>query len=75
MTTMHLSMFYSLIADTDKEDKNGKTSPIDKTKKKEKEKISRYGSFYLRLGAIGKVTSSFMQPYGCFKLLFFKHRV
>lgn len=49
--------FYSLIADTDKEEKNGKSTQGDKTKKKEKDKISRYGSFYLRLGAIGKLMS------------------
>ncbi|XP_026747056.1 proton channel OtopLc-like [Trichoplusia ni] len=33
-----------------KEDKNGKTTPADKHKPKEN--ISRYGSFYLRLGGI-----------------------
>lgn len=38
-----------------KEDKNGKTTPSEKNK--QKEIISRYGSFYLRLGAIGNKLS------------------
>lgn len=70
MTHVHHSNkknIYSLIADTDREEKNGKSTPGDKTKKKEKDKISRYGSFYLRLGAIGKVTSQFMPLSDCFK--------
>ncbi|CAH0759135.1 unnamed protein product [Diatraea saccharalis] len=37
--------------DPEKEDKNGKTSPTEKIKSKEPN-LSRYGSFYLRLGAI-----------------------
>lgn len=36
-----------------KEDRNGKTTPGDKPKPKEN--ISRYGSFYLRLGGIGDI--------------------
>lgn len=50
-------LLYSFVGETDREEKNGKSTPGGKTKKKEKDKISRYGSFYLRLGAIGKVTS------------------
>ncbi|XP_026326633.1 proton channel OtopLc-like isoform X2 [Hyposmocoma kahamanoa] len=47
-----VSMIIHEFADTDREEKNGKSTPGDKTKKNEKDKISRYGSFYLRLGAI-----------------------
>lgn len=36
---------------------NGKTTPIEKLKKKET--LSRYGSFYLRLGAIGNSSDIF----------------
>lgn len=54
-----LNIFNEFIArfseQTDKEDKNGtgtgKATPIEKIKRKEI--IARYGSFYLRLGAIG----------------------
>lgn len=40
-------------SEKDEKDKNDKTTPADKLK--QKENISRYGSFYLRLGAIGKL--------------------
>ncbi|CAK1578283.1 unnamed protein product [Parnassius mnemosyne] len=38
------------VTNTNKEDRTGKTTPCERNK--EKESISRYGSFYLRLGAI-----------------------
>ncbi|CAG5009371.1 unnamed protein product [Parnassius apollo] len=40
------------VTNTNKEDRTGKTTPCERNKEKEKESISRYGSFYLRLGAI-----------------------
>ncbi|XP_049865005.1 proton channel OtopLc-like [Pectinophora gossypiella] len=45
-----VNMIIHDFGETDKDEKNGKTSPGEKPKKKEV--ISRYGSFYLRLGAI-----------------------
>ncbi|XP_028177368.1 proton channel OtopLc-like [Ostrinia furnacalis] len=45
-----VSMIIHTYDDPEKEDKNGKTTPNEKPKPKET--IARYGSFYLRLGAI-----------------------
>lgn len=58
MVPINVKQLIYITEDSEKDekdkDKNGKTMPAEKLK--QKESISRYGSFYLRLGAIGKVT-------------------
>lgn len=53
-------IFFEIAEDSEKEDnkdkekeRNGRPAHVEKVK--QKEVISRYGSFYLRLGAIGKL--------------------
>lgn len=48
-------ILHCIAGEADKAEKNDKGTSSDKIKKKEKQAISRYGSFYLRLGAIGKI--------------------
>jgi hypothetical protein len=45
--------------DPEREDKNEKNTANEKTKPKEKN-LSRYGSFYLRLGAIGNISNVYL---------------
>ncbi|XP_059060061.1 proton channel OtopLc-like [Achroia grisella] len=46
-----VTLIIHTLEDPEKEEKNGKTTPGEKAKPKENN-LSRYGSFYLRLGAI-----------------------
>lgn len=50
-----------LVTEKDEKVSTGRATPNEKLK--QKEKISRYGSFYLRLGAIGKfIQNGFSTP-------------